>query len=98
MKVSDPNLSSVAAAEAAKMQPAQSAAAGASRTSGQAETSTGDDVHLSELVRSLRTLAAESPERQAYIDKIAHAYARGEYRADPVATAGKIIDEALGHK
>jgi len=111
MKVNDPNLSSVASAEAAQTQTAQTqaanqaaktqaaaAAAGASRTPEAAGNTTGDDVHLSELVRSLRTLAADSPERQAYVDQIAKTYANGSYQLDPNATAGKIIDDALGHK
>ena len=103
MKVNDPNLSSLASAEAAQTQAAQTqaakaAAAGASRSSDPAGTATGDDVHLSELVRSLRALAADSPERQAYVDQIAKAYANGSYRVDPNATAGKVIDDALGYK
>src|SRR5438874_13656366 len=85
MKVSDPNLSSLASAEAAKTQ-AAAAAAGASRSSTPTTNPAGDDVPLSELVRSLRTLAADSPERQAYVDKIAQVYATGAYHVDPSAT------------
>jgi flagellar biosynthesis anti-sigma factor FlgM len=54
-----------------------------------------DDVHLSELVRSLRSLAADSPERQARIEQIARAYANGTYQVDAEATASKIIDDSL---
>jgi len=54
-----------------------------------------DDVHLSELVRSLRSLAADSPERQARIEQIARAYANGTYQVDSEATASKIIDDSL---
>ena len=54
-----------------------------------------DDVHLSELVRSLRSLAADSPERQARIEQIARAYANGTYEVDAEATASKIIDDSL---
>jgi flagellar biosynthesis anti-sigma factor FlgM len=57
--------------------------------------SPGDDVHLSELVRSLRSLAADSPERQARIEQIARAYADGTYQVDAEATASKIIDDSL---
>jgi len=52
----------------------------------------GDDVHLSELVRSLRSLAADSPERQERLEQIARAYADGSYQVDAEATAGKMID------
>src|SRR5580704_4276631 len=56
-----------------------------------------DDVHLSELVRSLRSLAAESPERQARLEQIARSYANGTYQADTAATASKMINDALEH-
>lgn len=58
-------------------------------------SSASDDVHLSELVRSLRSLAADSPERQERIEQIARAYARGAYKMDAEATAGKLVDDAL---
>ena len=97
MKVNDPNLTSPASTGTSRTQE--------SRRSGQAARSSGpgaadgtassDDIHLSELVRSLRSLAADSPERQARIEQIARAYANGTYKVDPEATAAKIIDDAL---
>lgn len=54
-----------------------------------------DDVHLSELVRSLRALAANSPDRQERLEQIARACANGTYKIDAEATAGKIVDDAL---
>ena len=54
-----------------------------------------DDVHLSELVRSLRSLVPDSPERQERIEQIARAYANGTYQVDADATASKIIDDSL---
>ena len=56
---------------------------------------TGDDFHLSELVRNLRALAANSPERQERLEKIARACADGTYKVDAEGTAGRIIDDAL---
>jgi flagellar biosynthesis anti-sigma factor FlgM len=53
-----------------------------------------DDVHLSELVRSLRSLVPDSPERQERLEQIARAYASGTYKVDAEATAAKIIDDA----
>jgi flagellar biosynthesis anti-sigma factor FlgM len=61
-------------------------------------SSSGDDVHLSELVRSLRSLVADSPERQQRIEQIARAYAQGAYQMDAEATAGKVIDDALKYR
>ncbi|HYV63435.1 MAG TPA: flagellar biosynthesis anti-sigma factor FlgM [Bryobacteraceae bacterium] len=60
--------------------------------------SSGDDVHLSELVRSLRSLVADSPERQQRIEQIARAYAQGAYEMDAEATAGKLIDDGLKYR
>jgi flagellar biosynthesis anti-sigma factor FlgM len=96
MKVNDPNLSSLASTEASKTQGTARTGAG-SRPNQAPGAASGDDVHLSELVRSLRSLAAESPERQARLEHIARSYANGTYHVDPQATAGKIIDDALTH-
>jgi anti-sigma28 factor (negative regulator of flagellin synthesis) len=64
---------------------------------GQRSAAPNDDRHLSELVRCLRFLAADSPERQARIEQLARSYASGAYRVDPQATASKIVDDALRH-
>ncbi len=58
-------------------------------------SATADDVHLSELVQSLRSLVPDSPERQELIEQIARAYANGSYKVDADATASKIIDDSL---
>ena len=99
MKVNDPNLSSLASADSARAQQAVRAGA-ATRPQdllGSGAPS-GDDVHLSELVRSLRSLASESPERQAHLEEIARTYARGAYQVDVQATASKIIDDAISRQ
>lgn len=57
-----------------------------------------DDVHLSELVRSLRSLVADSPERQERIEQIARACAEGAYKMDADGTAGKLVDDALKYR
>ena len=64
----------------------------------QSTSSSGDDVDLSELVRSLRSLVADSPERQQRIEQIARAYAQGAYQMDAEATAGKLIDDGLKYR
>ena len=86
MKVQNANLSPLVATD-------QSGRNQASRVGSGVATS--DDVHLSELVRSLRSLAADSPERQERIEQIARAYANGTYQVDAEATASKIIDDSL---
>ena len=95
MKVNDPNLSSLASTGTSRSQQTER-----TNTSGRTQQPaggkvTGDDVHLSELVQSLRSLAADSPERQARLEQIARAYAQGTYKVDAEATAAKIIDDAL---
>jgi flagellar biosynthesis anti-sigma factor FlgM len=99
MKADDTNLSSLASSVASGIRQTGRAgqAAGSSDPSTASGASPNDDIHLSELVRCLRSLAAESPERQARIEQIARSYASGTYRVDPRATASKIIDDAFPH-
>jgi flagellar biosynthesis anti-sigma factor FlgM len=99
MKVNDSNLSSLGSAASngtTKSQEVERAGQSARSTNGSGiAPASGDDVHLSELVRSLRSLAAESPERQARLEQIARSYANGTYQVDAGATASKIIEDAL---
>ncbi len=97
MKVNNNDLSSLNPAEALGTQ--QSGRTGQTTGSSQSPATggvaSGDDIHLSELVRSLRSLAADSPERQARIEQIARSYASGTYPVEPQATASKIVDDAF---
>jgi flagellar biosynthesis anti-sigma factor FlgM len=94
MKVNK-SLSSLASTEASGTpQIGRTAQAAGASNSSAASGAPGDDIHLSELVRSLRSLAADSPERQARIEQIARSYASGTYQVDPQATASKIIKDA----
>jgi flagellar biosynthesis anti-sigma factor FlgM len=96
MKVNDPNLASLASTGASKAQEtAPSAPSNRTSNTPGSTTSSADDVHLSELVRSLRSLAADSPERQARIEQIARSYASGTYKVDAQATASSIVDDSL---
>jgi flagellar biosynthesis anti-sigma factor FlgM len=96
MKINDPNLSSLGSAGAARA-PETARTNPGNRTvdSGAAAASPNDDVHLSELVRSLRALAADSPERQAKIESLTRAHASGSYQIDAPATASAIIEDSL---
>lgn len=69
--------------------------AGAGSTTQTAATPSNDDVHLSELVKSLRSMAADSPERQNKLESLARSYANGSYSVDAGATASKVIDDAF---
>jgi flagellar biosynthesis anti-sigma factor FlgM len=98
MKVNDSNLNPLTSTGTSGTQETartgQSSRTGSSQTGG--ASSSNDDVHLSELVKSLRSLAAESPERQAKLESLARTYASGSYSVDAGATASKIIDDAQG--
>jgi len=71
------------------------ASAGSSAAPARARQSSEEDFHLAELVRSLRSLAAESPERQAKIEGLMRAYATSDLHVDAEATASAIIDDAV---
>jgi anti-sigma28 factor (negative regulator of flagellin synthesis) len=45
-------------------------------------------------VQNLRSLAADSPERQNKIEQLTRSYASGSYQVDAHATAGAIISDA----
>jgi flagellar biosynthesis anti-sigma factor FlgM len=99
MKVNNTNLSSLSPAEALGTQQTgrTGQAANSSEPPATGGAASSDDIHLSELVRSLRSLAADSPERQARIEQLARSYASGTYQVDAQATAAKIIDDAFQH-
>lgn len=71
---------------------------GRKQPSQESSASSGDDTHLSELVRSLRALAADSPERQERLEQIARACANGTYKVDADASAAKIVDDTLRYR
>lgn len=96
MSVNDRNFSSGGSAAASRMQ--RTVRTGTAGRNGDASTngaSMGDEVHLSELVRSLRSLASDSPERQAKLEKLARVYAAGNYTIDAASIAAKMIDDAI---
>ena len=93
MKVTNNSVSSLASTDALRTQQTGQTAGSANPPAANAAASS-DDIHLSELVRSLRSLAADSPERQARIEEIARSYASGTYQVDAQGTASKIIDDA----
>jgi flagellar biosynthesis anti-sigma factor FlgM len=95
MKVNDSNLPPVGSTGVSKSQETAPSTLGNRSSAGSGKTAgAGDDVHLSELVRSLRSLAADSPERQARMEQLARSYANGTYKVDTQATASKIVDDA----
>jgi anti-sigma28 factor (negative regulator of flagellin synthesis) len=95
MKVNDSNLNPTGATSASQTQgTARLRNQGSAGSVTQSGGSSGDDIHLSELVRSLRSLAPDSPQRQEHLESIARTYATGNYQVNASATASKIIDDA----
>jgi len=96
MKVNDSIQTSLTSTAASGTQEtartASGSSAGATETT---PTTSNDDVHLSELVKNLRSLAADSPERQAKLESLARTYANGSYTVDAGVTASKVIDDAF---
>jgi anti-sigma28 factor (negative regulator of flagellin synthesis) len=96
MKVNDTNLNPLASTGTSGTQDTARTGQGSRPGSTPATgTTSNDDVHFSELVKSLRSLAAESPERQAKLESLARTYAKGSYTVDAGATSSKIIDDAF---
>lgn len=89
------DLSQGAAATARDLQTQRPAPFQENTNTAAAPSGSSDDVHISELVSTLRSLAADSPERQAKIERLARAYASGAYAVDPQATAGAIVNDAI---
>jgi len=54
-----------------------------------------DDVQLSELVRSLRSLAPDSTERQQFIEQLGRAVESGNYQVNAEATADALIRDSV---
>ena len=98
MKVNDSILTSLTSTGTSGTQ--ETARTGQNSSAGSTHStaaSSNDDVHLSELVKNLRSLAADSPERQAKLESLARSYASGSYKVDSGATATKIINDAFEH-
>ena len=85
------------AQDAAKTQETSAAAQArsAKSASGANKTGSGDEVSLSSLASALQGALTESPERSAYIEKLAGEYAAGTYKPDAGETARGIVAETL---
>ena len=95
MKVNDSISTSLTPTGTSGTQETARTGQGSSAGSTPAVNPSNDDVHLSELVKSLRSLAADSPERQAKLESLARSYANGSYTVNTEATASKVIDDAF---
>ncbi len=69
----------------------------AAHAAGQVSTD-NDRVALSALGHRIRGESSDSLERTAYLEQLAAALQKGQYRADPALIANKLIDEALSER
>lgn len=67
----------------------------AARAGAGGKASPGDEVNLSSLASVLQGALSESPERAAYLERLAGEYAAGTYNPDPQATAKAIVSDTL---
>ncbi|MBL8236025.1 MAG: flagellar biosynthesis anti-sigma factor FlgM [Bryobacterales bacterium] len=77
--------------ETAATAKAHAAKAGA----GAGRVGAGDQVNLSPLAAALQGALSDSPERSAYLERLATDYAAGSYQPDASATANGIISDTL---
>jgi|JI61114C2RNA_FD_contig_21_309334_length_782_multi_4_in_0_out_0_2 flagellar biosynthesis anti-sigma factor FlgM len=77
--------------ETAATAKAHAAKAGA----GAGRAGAGDEVNLSSLASALQGALSDSPERSAYLERLASEFAAGSYQPDPNATASGIIADTL---
>jgi anti-sigma28 factor (negative regulator of flagellin synthesis) len=69
--------------------------AATAKVNGNKGNSGSDEVNLSSLANVLQDAITESPEKTAYLEKLAAQYAKGSYQADPRAVAQSLIGETL---
>jgi len=77
--------------EAAATAQARAAKAGA----GAVKAPGSDEVNLSSLASAVQGALSDSPQRAAYLDRLAADFAAGTYRPDASATASGIVGESL---
>ena len=94
MKINDSNINGLTSSGVGKAQEADAASRSRGKGVGPADSST-DRVELSNLSASLRAEDGESPERAAFIEKLAADYEAGRYNPDAKEVSKKIIADAL---
>ena len=96
MRINDQNLSGISSSQLGKTQ--ETEALGRQGRGGKGGTASGDEVKLSSLAGSLQSLAADAPERAAYLEKLAADVQAGRYSVDSATLSQNIVDDALGNR
>lgn len=98
MKVNDPNLPGMQSTGVGRAQQTEIAAGRGKNVSSGNAAGGDDEVQLSRLSSQLRALSSESPERAAYLERLAEDVASRRYRPDALEVSRSIINDALQDK
>ncbi len=94
MKISDPN-THAAATSAQQTGRATGATTSGGRGTQATSAAKSDQVQLSNLGSSLKSLASDSAERQSKVSQLAATYQTGNYRVNAHAVGKSVVSEAL---
>ena len=92
MKIHDQNLTGIAGSRLGGPDAVQN---GRSKPSRSEPGAGGDQVQISDLARSLQVQSPDSPERAAYLEKLAGEVAGGRYRVDALELSRRIVEDSL---
>lgn len=93
MRINDQNLTGISSSQLGRTQ--ETDPLGRQGRGGKFGSAGADEIRLSELAGSLQSLAADSPERAARLEKLAAAVEAGRYEVDSTTLARRIVDDAL---
>lgn len=95
MKVNDTNATGISSSGLGHTQRVDEIAGRRSAEAGKVQSQNEDRVQLSGLAGSLQELSADSPEREAMVDRLAAEYAQGRYKSDPAETSRAIVSDTI---
>lgn len=95
MKINDPTSAGIPSTKMGEAQATGSVARGGKTGAPVSNGSAGDQVQLSDLASTVRSLASDSPERAARLDRLAHEVQTGRYRVDAQALSTSMVSAAL---
>jgi hypothetical protein len=95
MKVNDTNAAGISSSGLGHTQRVDEIAAKRQAENAKVQNQHEDRVQLSDLAGSLQELGADSPEREAMVERLAAEYAEGRYKPDPVETSRAIVSDTI---
>jgi anti-sigma28 factor (negative regulator of flagellin synthesis) len=95
MKVNDSNAAAINSSGLGHAQRVDEVASKRAQERGRVHNQNEDQVQLSGLAGNLQELTADSPEREAMVERLAAEYRDGRYKADPAETSRAIVSDAV---